>query len=261
MATKIRYIFCINTGRSGSHYLAQVLNEFEGIVALHEPRPVLNGGEMVNFLSGDSAAMEGRMEEKLDAIKEALRDKECYIETNHTFIKGFGWLIPFYLPHEELGVIVLKRNKQEIVDSLLRINCTPLTMDGLMWLMTPLMKDPINPLGIWDKRCFRLVLRLDRILMRLRGRLGSKMIRRWVFGRFDRRLLEWYVEETYAQAKRFARKFPNIRMYETELDKVNDIRGIQEMLGYFGLKNSPKKSVLKLLGVRTNLKVQHREKG
>ena len=85
----IKYIFSISTGRSGSKYLAQLLSEIEGAVSFHEPNPKMNGKPMYEYLKGNSSYLKSNVKEKLKTIKSAKGNSPVYIETNHTFIKGF----------------------------------------------------------------------------------------------------------------------------------------------------------------------------
>lgn len=250
----IKYVFSINTGRSGSKYLAEILKEVKNFKAVHEPSPVMNGRPMIEYLQGNPLKMEQNIKEKVSSINSRLDDKKCYIETNHTFIKGFGWLVPSHFPHKELGVILLKRDKEEIIKSLYRIKCTPLSFYGLDWIMSPLMKNPINPVSNYDKVKYRLLFFISRLVKSKKNPIRINLDNLKIIRRFELKYLEWYVKETYSQANRFKKKFPEIKIYETTIDKLNDIQEFEKMFDFFEIDFSPQKSFMEKLGKKTNLK-------
>jgi hypothetical protein len=88
----VDYIFCITTGRSGSDYLSTLFGHVEDCAAFHEPDPQANGRAMRRFSLGDREPMQKVVEQKLAAIRELKGNRSVYVETNHCFIKGFGWL-------------------------------------------------------------------------------------------------------------------------------------------------------------------------
>jgi hypothetical protein len=252
----IKYIFCINTGRSGSNYLAGILNEVEGIASYHEPFPIMNDQPMVSFLRGDASKMKENIPLKLKTIKNALGNQRCYVETNHSFIKGFGWLLPKHIPHEEIGIIYLKRKKEEIVKSFYRVNCTPLIHNGLIWLINPLMKNPVHKVPFYDKIKYRLFYLYIRILKSRFNPFQVKKVKKPGFmTRFEFKYLNWYVDETYAQGKRFKKEFPKIKIIETNIEKLNDVSEFERIFNHFDVPFSPKPTFFEKLNKKTNLRI------
>src|SRR5215470_19610368 len=89
-AATIRYIFGMNAGRSGSHYLAGLLGTAAHVVSLHEPLPIMVGAPMQSFNEGDTAALEQLMPVKVQQIQQsASHGKTIYCETNPSYIKGW----------------------------------------------------------------------------------------------------------------------------------------------------------------------------
>src|SRR4051794_15459968 len=87
-----KLIFCINSGRSGSKYLAQLLGTARNVKAHHEAEPKMNGEfiDMINTQPLEATREKRRV--KVNAIVDLLRAsgrKDVYAETNHTFIKTF----------------------------------------------------------------------------------------------------------------------------------------------------------------------------
>ena len=91
MESKI--IFSINTGRSGSTYIASLLKGFSNVESYHEPFPSMCGKEMRDYQLGDKNAFRGNIDKKIKKIEEVLNSDKIYFESNHYFIKGFGWEI------------------------------------------------------------------------------------------------------------------------------------------------------------------------
>lgn len=107
----MKYIFSINSGRSGSNYLSDIFNNCEGCVSFHEPLPRMNGIAMYQWLQGNENQLIDIMPDKIDDI-EARRGSRIYIETNHCFIKGFGWQIPAYFDRSEVALLSLNETQK-----------------------------------------------------------------------------------------------------------------------------------------------------
>ena len=90
----IRYLFCITPGRSGSDYLAGLLAHARNTVSVHEGVPVMNGRPMRRFNDGDDRELRALLPAKLRAIRRRARPGHVYCETNHSFVKGWGYLLP-----------------------------------------------------------------------------------------------------------------------------------------------------------------------
>jgi hypothetical protein len=93
IALTIRYLFYINPGRSGSDYLAGLLARARNAVGVHEGVPVMSGRPMRRFNDGDDRELLALMPAKLRAIHRRARPGQVYCETNHSFIKGWGYLL------------------------------------------------------------------------------------------------------------------------------------------------------------------------
>lgn len=84
------YIFCISSGRSGSHYLQTLFHHVSDCRAFHEADPIGNGGAMRRYARGDMGPMRTIVERKAAIIRGLKRECRLYVETNHCFIKGLG---------------------------------------------------------------------------------------------------------------------------------------------------------------------------
>lgn len=260
MKKKTNYIFSINTGRSGSNYLGNIFNHVSGCRTFHEPNPIGNGQVMYRYAQGDLESMRKFSQEKVEVIKELKGDYQVYVETNHCFIKGFGWFIPQYLPEERIGVIILKRDKSKIAESLLRIGCSPLNKLGRDWISTPDMKDPlvtppkilISPRATYQCARFTKSFLLRGIRFFIRDILRKEFqYPQWLIN-YELECLKWYVEETNAKAETFRQQYPKIKYYETNIEDLNPLESAQQMLAHFGF--SGKESLIDVVGAPTNLK-------
>jgi len=257
MEQKVDYIFCINTGRSGSDYLARLFSHVLGCCAFHEPMPICNGQAMKQYLSGDPKLINTLVQQKIEMIQESMRDCKLYVESNHCFIKGFGWFIPQCLPEDRIGVVILTRDKTKIADSYFKLGDTPLQPTALNWLISPGVNHPFTR----PPRRFFLSSKMTHILFRIlkipfRGGQYYKKIfltkpqtPQWIVN-YELECLKWYVDETAARTRAFQKKFPKIKYYEVDIENLNDIEEVTKMLNYFGC--SPKSSLMSVVGKPTN---------
>lgn len=249
----IKYIFAISTGRSGSGYLAKVFYHYEGVASFHEPDPVMNGKPMFDYLRGNSLLLEKMIDTKIRNIVIAKEKSSVYIETNHCFIKGFGWLLALHIPDEEMGVIFIKRTKDEIINSLFRISCTPLSKAGINWIITPLVKDPICKIELIDRIKFYIYRPVARFLYSKYNMYFKFKVPKFIKN-YELKMLDWYVDETYALGEKFKNDFPKVKVIETTTQRLNDWHEIERIINFFDLDITPKASAKEVIGVPINLK-------
>lgn len=254
----VRYIFSINAGRSGSHYLSQLFKMVEGCRSTHEPKPVMNGSPMREYLRGNPEPIKALMAAKLNSIETIKADAKVYVETNHCFIKGFGWLLPECLRQEDIGVIILKRDKHKIAESLLRVGCSPFNRVGRDWIITPEASQHLFPLSM-DVSEPRARNYLYELLLKTVFRSG--LVKLWTSNqtqkplflvRYELAMLEWYVDVTMKLGELYRQRFSRIRFVETELNELNQLADFQRILNVFGLQAKP--SIQQTIGKRTNPK-------
>ena len=205
----IKYIFCINSGRCGSDYLTELLSKAENTVSIHEGVPIMNGFPMEKFNTGDDHELQKLMPLKMREInKKSKNGRKIYCETNHSFIKGWGYLLPdAYVPQEEIGVIILRRDIDKTAYSMLRIHDVPASSERTRtWLLTPNternLSNPPNNASPYD-------------------------------------LCKWYIEETYLRAEEYKKIFPRIRYVECDLEQLNNYDFVVEMFATFDLIPTP----------------------
>lgn len=125
-------IFCINTGRSGSHYLHVLFSMAEGVASFHEPYPNMQGKAYVDYNTARPEAFEDQWKVKLAKINQ----HELYAETNNAFIKGFCDMAVRDI--QDIAVVWLRRNREHIIDSLHASGYfkNPVNIHG-EWLLRP----------------------------------------------------------------------------------------------------------------------------
>ena len=165
----------------------------------------MNGSPMQKYNIGDDRELQQLMPLKMREInKKSKNGSKIYCETNHSFIKGWGYLLPdAYIPQEEIGVIILKRDIDKTAYSLIRVRDVPGISEWTRtWLLSPNfqrnLSQPKQNASPWD-------------------------------------LCQWYVKETYLRGEEYKKMFPRIRYLECNLEQLNNYEFVQEMFATFGL--------------------------
>lgn len=250
------YIFSINPGRSGSHYLHKIFSNVNNCVAKHHPEPVCFGAPMQSFLKGYPNELVQLMPRKIEQIKRDKSENLCYVETNHCFIKGFGWFIPDYFPQSKIGVVEIKRDKEDVLNSFERLNHSPLNPKGRVWNMTPevsqYVENPPTKMGL-SKSFYWFAYAFNRLFYYKGVDIPNNNRPNWLTN-YRREIMEWYIEETYRWGDIFKNRFPDIKVFSTHLDKLNDISEVEKMLNFFGLE-SDREQLRSVVGKKTNNEV------
>ena len=218
----IKYIFCINSGRSGSDYLTELLSRAKNTVSIHEGIPIMNGVPMQKYNDGCDRQLQQLMPLKMTQIRQKSHNgKKIYCETNHSFIKGWGYLLPdAYIPQEEIGVIILKRDIAKTAYSLIRVRDVPGISEWTRtWLLSPYsqrnLSQPAADPNPWE-------------------------------------LCQWYVKETYLRGEEYKKRFPRIKYVECDLEQLNNYKFVTEMFATFGL--TPTSSLQNAVGKAVNIR-------
>jgi hypothetical protein len=232
--------------------LYKIFNAADTCEAFHEPEPIGNGKVMRDYWNGKTAQMTTLADIKINKIHESVSEDKSYVETNHCFLKGFGWCMAESLPSNEVGIIILKRDRTKILQSFLKMDCTPITGFGRNWIYNPMMKNMLTDSGIrWTHyQLMRLIKLLYRMLRRVSRMLlnSNPDFPAWLT-EFELRCLEWYVAEHEAQTRKFISKYPEIRYYEVFLEELQSEDRINEMFAYFGIHDTVPNEII---GTATN---------
>lgn len=108
-----RFVFSANPGRSGSGFLAQLLDGSPDIDAGHERLPTMTGPWLrrIAHLGPDESRAARRV--KIAAISyelERLAPTTAYCDTSHMFARTFADVVFEVVPPESMTVIVLRRD-------------------------------------------------------------------------------------------------------------------------------------------------------
>lgn len=87
-----------STGRSGTHYLSELLATAPSVVAFHEASPTLSGHDTLMAAAAAPEKSYGKRRHKAEAILRSARwyqsqkgvDKLTYVDTSHLFLKAFS---------------------------------------------------------------------------------------------------------------------------------------------------------------------------
>lgn len=217
------YIFCINSGRSGSNYLSYLLDSTAECRCYHERYPNFAGYAIQKM---NSEGFENTIEFQRIKIKAILQeeiDKPIYGDTSHLFIKS--WFVAAVNELSNIKVIWLKRNLDDIVKSMLRLNAIPdKTFKGQNWYL---------------KSSYKYNL--------LKAQKSMT----------DKENCEWYAKEIEKRAEFFQEKYPHIPFYEIDLEDLNDK---DKVFGFLKLLNlTPTAATEKLIGVKRNIKLPEKK--
>jgi len=262
--TQIKYVFCINSGRSGSQYLYKLFVETHNSIAFHEKKPVGNGRAMRNHLNGKNKNIVNITKQKSEDIKKETASGKVYIETNHCFIKGFGWFLPQFIEEDSMAVIILVRDKEEIVNSLLRVSASLLEKDGRKWLISPDIKFPnITPPGkfLTPKLNFYLfsILKLPFRKYKFFKYINISPLKTPPFIKnYETETLRWYLEEIDSLTERYRDQFKRIKYIKIHLNELNQAEKVKALFKELGL--TPKESLNEIIGTPTNARTDLQNK-
>ncbi|CAM3438569.1 hypothetical protein [Aequorivita lipolytica] len=254
----VKYIFCISTGRCGTDYLCGLFKQLDKCRAYHEHKPLLHNELMRANLDGNRKPLRDQLHFKVDKIFED--PTKLYVDTSHLFVKGFGWELPNHIPQNEIGVIVLKRTKNEVVKSTQRVQSGPFSFLGRKRIIVPyhnyLIPPPIN--RFWYN-VYRYLLKFYWLL---KGEWNST-IKTYpkFFEKKSEMLLKWYYDETYALGEKYKETFPKITYINVSLEELNTEEGFKKIVERFNLQEICDFEKIKpIIGKAKNLKKKFNEK-
>jgi hypothetical protein len=134
-----RLIFCINSGRSGSEYLAHLLDTAAHTDGVHENRPSMHGYYLEPTLRAPMSESFEFRRDKERAIRQHMAqrpDGYVYAETNHMFIKTFYDVVMECLaPSFDVRVVLLRRKLPSVLRSFVSLGLfTPTCEDTPKWM-------------------------------------------------------------------------------------------------------------------------------
>lgn len=205
---------------------------------------------MREYLKGNKVSLQRLMPEKIKNI--FLSKNSLYADTSHLFIKGFGWEIPKYIPQEEIGIIILKRDVDEVAASTHRVQSGPFNELGRDWIIYPNGNNNIKPpLRVFEYKILRVLLKA---WWKINKNSGVKKYPPY-FKKQSIKLIKWYCKETYALGELYQKTFPKITYVEVSINELNTFEGFEKIIATFGLEKQYCKNRIKdVIGKPVNLK-------
>jgi hypothetical protein len=200
-------IFSINSGRSGSKYLAELFSTAEKVKSFHEAEPKMSG-EFIEMINAQPLAVSREKRRiKAEAIAKILRGSgpdETYAETNHTFITAF-----FDVVLEDFGkidIVILRRDLAHVLKSFIELGYfSPLNPLSLSWMSSPNAVTAALPAIGPDKA-------LDQ---------------------FD--LCIAYLLDIEARTERFKKEYPDVRTHDVRLEELNKTAAVENLFQQLNL--------------------------
>ncbi len=205
----MRYIFCINPGRSGSQYLATLLGADPRVAAFHEAPPEMNGDLLRLAEREPYETTYAARRFKADAVRALLARQpghDVYAETNHMFIKTFFDVAMREFASEGVGVVRLRRELAAVVKSFAELGIfTARNTVWPAWMSSPYALtraiEPAAPEGTLDP-------------------LETTVA---------------YLVDIEARAQRFRREYPQADVFETRIEAFADPAEIERLFAWAGL--------------------------
>lgn len=202
-----RLFFCINPGRSGSHYLQKILECASEVESFGECPPTMCEKHLWAVNERPYAESYDSRMVKVNKIEKMLKGlpagKSIYSETNHMFIKTFFDVVMDRFG-DDVEVIILRRNLSNTLKSFIELEYLGKNHVSYDWMVHP--ESPSAAI-----KCIKSFKNMDH---------------------YDRCIS--YLIDIEARALRFQRDYPNTKVYDVRLEELNDkqlVIGLFERLG------------------------------
>lgn len=201
-------VFVISPGRSGSQFLAHLLDATADASATHEPRPRMNGAFLRGLGEERLAATYPRRRVKLVQLLAALGSLPAghtYVETSHMFVKTFYDVVLDYFPN--VKVVHLRRSVPQVLRSFAELGYFgEQSTHWRHWMHDPYEVEPLLPPA---------VPRADA-------------------DAFDRTLA--YLADIEARAAMVRQRHPETPLFPVDLETVGEPAGARRLVEQLGLR-------------------------
>lgn len=163
-----------------------------------------------------------------------------------------------------MAVIILSRNKEEIVNSLLRVSASLLEKDGRNWLITPDIKFPnvIPPGKFLTPKLnyyYFYVLKLPFRKYKFYKLINVSPLKTPSFIKnYEAVILRWYLAEIDSLTEKYREKFKKIKFINFHLTDLNKTENVKSLFDELGLV--PKASLNEIIGTPTNTRADLQNK-
>ena len=226
---KRRLLFCINSGRSGSKYLAELLGTAVEVTSFHEAEPTMTGQyvRMVNEACYPETIGQRRLKSK--AIKTVLRSfpsGHVYCDTTHMFIKTLYDVI--MNDFRNVDVIILRRELSLVLKSFIELQYfSKKNKVWPDWLTSPNAKTTaiqcIAPDGEMDQ--------------------------------YD--LCIAYLVDMEARSQRFKVEYPWVNTHEVRIEALNTYANVETLFG--DLRVTPTERTKRMVGRVCNIRAETKQ--
>lgn len=207
-ARRRSFVFVISPGRSGSQFVARLLDATADAAAVHEPRPRMNGAFLRGLSEERLAATYARRRVKLVQLLTAvaaLPQGHTYVETSHMFVKTFYDVVLDYFL--EVKLVHLRRSVPRVMRSFAELGYFS---DGSThwrhWMHDPYESEP----------------------------LLTPAVPRADADAFDRILA--YLADIEARAAMVRQKYPETPMFAVDLEEIAAPPGARRLVEQLGLE-------------------------
>ena len=217
-----RLIFSINPGRSGSQYLAELLDTAEEVRAFHEPEPQMIGPYLRMINERPMSASRDKRRIKCAAIAATLRQMkpgEVYAETSHMFIKTFFDVV--LEDFENVSVVILRRDLAHVLKSFIEMGY--FSERNNIWPSWMNLPDPATAALPF-------------------ARPGAEL------DQFDRCIA--YLLDIEMRAVSFRRDYPAVDACEVTLESLNKINAVNDFFAELEITPTPRTA--EVCGQRSN---------
>ncbi len=221
-------IFCINSGRSGSNYLSEILGTAEEVCSYHEAKPSMTHQYLTMINTSNYKTSFSKRQVKNVAIKDTLLqlpDGKIYFESNHMFIKTFFDVVVQEFP--KVKVIILRRYLPKVLKSFIELGYfSDRNRHWKFWMSSPNAVTAAIP-------CIDVDQNLDQ---------------------WDLSIA--YLIDIEARAKRFQQEHPEINIYEVRLEALNNFTNVESLFEQLNitLTDATQKMYSQKINHRTNKK-------
>jgi hypothetical protein len=196
-------IFVISPGRSGSRFLAALLDATANAAAVHEPRPRVNGMFLRGLSDARLAATYAQRRVKIVQILRSMRAVPrgwSYVETSHMFVKTFYDVVLDFFP--DVKVVHLRRSLPHVIKSFAELGyLSPASTHWRYWMHDPYSSEPLVPPAVEAHEADDF----DRIIA--------------------------YLIDIEARAERLRVRYPATTVVKAQLEEITDPMGARRLVG------------------------------
>ena len=203
------FIFSINSGRSGSNYLCNLLGTAKNSISFHEASPQMNKQylKLVNNHSYNFSYKERMV--KVNKIKSVKLSGKIYCETNHMFIKTFHDVAAESFG-TSMNVIILRRYLPDILKSFIELSYFNKNPASFEWMTDP----NANTAAI---QCIDKTNKLNH---------------------FEKCIA--YLIDIEGRAQRFKKDNPNIKTHDVRIEDLNNVTYVANLFKTLNLQKTNK---------------------